>query len=134
MPSVWIFCLLAAILFTPGCAGKATMGEVSGTVQVDGVPAKTGSIAFIPVDGNAPTAGATIEAGRYSAKVPLGNAKVEIRVSKVIGQKKLYDTPNSPVQLIREEILPEQYNDQTELLFVVQPGKNQKDFNLTTAE
>jgi hypothetical protein len=40
------------------------------------------SIIFVPTDGKAATAGATTEAGKYTAKVPVRTAKVEIRVSR----------------------------------------------------
>ncbi|MBN1853202.1 MAG: hypothetical protein JW829_10780 [Pirellulales bacterium] len=127
-----LVCLLAAFLLVPGCSDQMKTGDVTGNIQVDGQPARTGSIAFIPVDGKSPTAGAEILGGQYSAKVPLGEVKVEIRVSKVVGHKKLYDTPNSPIQPILEEVLPEKYNNQTELQMKVEPGKNQKDFDLKT--
>jgi len=129
----WLLCLLAPSFLIPGCSDKVKMGEVSGTIQIDGKPAKNGAIAFFPVDRKSPTTGATIEEGRYTARVPLGRAKVEIRVSRVIGHKKLYDAPNSPVQPILEEVLPDKYNNQTELLLDVEPGKNQKDFDLKTS-
>ena len=108
------------------------MGEVTGTITVDGVPAKIGSISFFPIDGKASTAGAAIKDGKYAAKVPVGKVKVEIRVSKIVGQKKLYDTPNSPVQPIMQEVLPPIYHDRTTLELDVQPGTNEKDYALKT--
>lgn len=108
------------------------MGEVSGQVLVDGKPAERGSVAFAPVNGDGPTAGAEIQAGRYTAMVALGKNKVEIRVPKVVGSQKLYDTPDSPVQDILEEILPAKYNDQTELEIDVERGKNSKDWEVST--
>ena len=116
-----------------GCSGgKPGKCEVTGTVNVDGAPAEMGAIAFIPVDGQSSTAGGSIEKGQYEALVAPGKMKVEIRVSKVVGQKKLYDTPDSPVQPVMEEVLPAKYNDATELVVEISPGANQHDFNLTT--
>ncbi|MHB1035946.1 MAG: hypothetical protein ACYC0Y_15010, partial [Pirellulales bacterium] len=66
------------------------------------------------------------------AKVPAGKVKVEIRVSKVVGEKKLYDTPNSPVQPIMQEVLPPTYHDRTTLELDVQPGANEKNYALKT--
>ena len=123
--------LLAAAILMGGCA-KSNMGVVTGTISVDGTPAKSGSIAFIPVNGKSSTAGAEIVDGRYTANVPFGAAKVEIRVPKVVGQKKLYDTPNSPIQPLLAESLPRKFNDDTELKLDVQPGKNLQDYELTT--
>lgn len=129
-PVVQTIMLLSAILIS-GCA-KPNIGVVTGTVIVDGSPAKNGSIAFFPVNRKSSTAGSEILAGRYMAQVPLGAVKVEIRVPKVIGQKKLYETPDSPIKQILAESLPAKYNDQTELTFDVQPGQNLRDFQLTS--
>ncbi len=112
------------------CGQTPTQGEVSGVVMVDGKPAATGAIAFIPVDGKSPTAGAEIKDGKYTAKVPFGTAKVEVRVPKVVDKRKLYDTPDSPWQPVMVEVLPPKYNDESELRFEVKPGMNQKDWNL----
>jgi hypothetical protein len=64
--------------------------------------------------------------------VHIGTAKVEIRIPKIVGQKKVYDTPDSPVRPIMDESLPKKYNDETELTFDVKPGANQHDFDLST--
>ena len=122
---------LVLLLLITGCE-KPTKGMVSGTVLVDNVPAKSGSIAFFPVDERSTTAGGEIVDGQYAAEVPFGKFKVEIRVPKVIGQKKLYNTPNSPVMPLLEESLPVNYNDETELTIDVEPGENQRDFQLST--
>jgi hypothetical protein len=121
---------VAAIL-AAGCA-KPNIGTVAGTVTVDGSPATRGSIAFFPANRKSPTAGSEIVDGRYSAEVALGTARVEIRVPKVLGEKKLYNTPDSPKQKILAESLPAKYNDQTELKVEVQPGENHQDFSLAT--
>ena len=121
-----LFAALAA-----GC-GKSNIGVVTGTVTVDGAPAKSGSIAYFPTNKKSSTAGSEIRDGSYTANVALGATKVEIRVPKVIGQKKLYDTPDSPVKQVLAESLPAKYNDQTELTLDVQPGKNRQDYDLKT--
>jgi hypothetical protein len=122
---------LAALVLLAGCSDP-TSGRVEGSVFVDGTPAKAGSIAFFPVDPKSSTAGAEIVDGRYSATVRLGTFKVEIRVPKVVGEKKLYDTANSPVKKVMAESLPARYNDATELTLDVKPGDTQHDFRLTT--
>ena len=125
--------LAFAVVAMAGCSkGDPNQSEVSGTVTVDGQPAKEGAIAFIPVSGNAPTAGGVIAEGKYTAKVHVGAAKVEIRIPKVVGQKKLYDTPDSPVRPIMDESLPAKYNEQSELTLDVTPGTTEKNFDLST--
>jgi hypothetical protein len=122
--------LLATVL-VGGCA-EPTSGVVTGVVSVDGAPAKSGSIAFFPTNGKSRTAGAEIVDGQYTAEVALGTSKVEIRVPKVVGERKLYDTPNSPIKQLMAESLPAKYNDESELTLDVQPGEHQHDFPLTT--
>jgi hypothetical protein len=129
--SRWRLALLAGVLFAAGC-DEPTTGTVTGMITVDGAPAKNGSIAFFPVDGKASTAGAEIVDGHYTAEVAFGQSKVEIRVPKVVGERKLYDAPNSPMKSVLAESLPAKYNDASELTLDVKPGENQKDYSLMT--
>jgi hypothetical protein len=129
---------LVLLVLAAGCENAPTTGTVSGLVKVDGaVPAEGSSINFVPSDGVSPTAGDLIEDGRYSAEVPVGTAKVEIRVPRPRGGA----NPNASTEgpgvgpagggLI-EESLPARYNDQTELTIEVKPGANNKDWELST--
>ncbi len=127
----YVGCLLS-LGIAVGCGPESKMTMVSGTVTIDGVPPETGAISFIPIDGATPTAGGVIEKGKYTSEAPIGESKVEIRVPKVVGKKKLYDTPDSPVQDIMEEVLPPKYNEATELRFTGVKGKNEKNWELTT--
>lgn len=122
---------LAVAVLASGCS-KRTKGTISGTVTVDGAAPKTGAITFYPSDGKAQTAGAQIRDGHYKAEVAPGMAKVEVRVPKVVGQKKLYDTPNSPVQPITAEVLPAKYNVESELKADIKLGENEQNFDLKT--
>jgi len=117
-----------------GCSGDKTKARVTGTVTVDGKKAAEGAVTFIPLDGRAPTTGAMIENGKYSALVPFGLMRVEIRVPKVVGEKKLYDEPNSPTMPVKTESLPDKYNAKSELQLEVKPGGIARDFELTTQE
>src|SRR5215467_12030620 len=102
--------LLVTSLMLAGCS-RSDLGTVTGNVTVDGEPAKVGAISFFAVDGRAPTAGAPIVDGKYTAQVHPGLCIVQIRVSKVVGTKKLYDTPDSPVRQVWAEVLPAKYNN-----------------------
>ena len=54
--------LLAALLPLAGCGGDSQVGEVTGTVTVDGqTPPPGSSITFVPTDGKSPTAGPFME-------------------------------------------------------------------------
>ena len=122
--------VLSALLLA-GCGDKSLV-EVSGKVSIDGQPVNDGAISLYPVDGATRTSGGKIQDGRYSFQAPLGEMKVSISVPKVVGSKKVYDTPDSPVMPITEEALPKKYNDQTELRLTIQPGANTKDWDLKT--
>jgi hypothetical protein len=125
--------LLAAILFVlvAGCSDKRT-AEVSGMVRVDGVPVEKGSITFFPVDEQGQTSGSPIKDGKYRAtKVSTGVMLVQITDERVTGQKKLYDTPDSPVRPTYKNILPDKYHEKSELRFEVKPGNNEKDWDLS---
>ena len=45
------------------------------TVEMDGNPVEAGTIMFVPVDGQTPTAGGEIKNGRYSVRVPIAEMK-----------------------------------------------------------
>ena len=129
-----LVCISAAVIV--GCNRGPDMGELSGTVQVDGqTPAAGSSITFIPMDGKSPTAGAVIESGRYSAQVPVGAAKVEIRVPRPraggVGNIAGPGAGPGGGGLI-EESLPAKYNDQSELKLDVTRGKFVRDWELST--
>jgi hypothetical protein len=115
-----------------GCGPESKVALISGSVNIDGTPVDKGSIAFAPVDGKGPSGGGEIVGGKYKCDAALGECKVEIRVPKSVGKRKLYDTPESPMQEIFEEVLPQKYNEATELRVQVQKGKNEKNWDLNT--
>jgi len=117
-------------LWMAGCSSGTSEGNVTAVVTVDGQPLKEGSISFVPVDGKSSTAGGSITDGKFTGKVPLGEMKVQIRAKKVIGKKKMYDTPDSPVVEEVEELLDEKYNDKTELTMTVAAGDQTKTFEV----
>ena len=79
-----------------------------------------------------PTAGTELKEGKFSSQAAIGECKVEIRVPKVVGKKKLYDTPDSPVQDLMEEVLPAKYNEASELRIEIKKGTNEKNWDLKT--
>jgi len=82
----------ASLLVLPsacGC-GKGGVG-VQGEVTYAGEPALSGTIVFEPADGQGPTAGGTIENGRYTitkeAGVTPGEKKVRVVLTRTTGRK-----------------------------------------------
>lgn len=135
----WVRCMgvaiaFAAIVLVIGCSDGVDYGDVSGVVKYDGKEIEDGGITFFPADGKGPSGGGTIKNGKYTAtKIPAGNAKVVITGSKVVGKKKVYDTPDSPERPITQELLPKKYSEKetSELTFEVKRGANEKNWDLT---
>jgi hypothetical protein len=122
--------LLSAVLVVTGCGGKAGKGTVTGRVTLDGNPVEKGTIQFFPADGKGQTAHAPIQGGHFTAEVPVGVKRVEINAPKVVGRRKAYDTPDSPLVDEYGETIPVKYNARSELRTEVKPGRNEADFPL----
>jgi len=108
---LFTFSLLMAGVFS-GCGdptGGVVTVPVAGTVVMDGQPLETGSLTFNPVDGQGATAGAVIQDGKFSARVPPGSKLVQISSSKVVGQRKAYDDPNDQqmIDIVEDQVAPE---------------------------
>jgi hypothetical protein len=123
-----------AVLFAAGCSADSSHGIVRGTVTLDGNPLEKGLIRFVPIDGQTATADTTIQNGAFHVQVPVGEKQVSITAPKVVGKRKMYETPDSPTVDIVHELLPERYNVRSELSLTVQPGDQEKDFALTSGK
>ncbi len=132
MTSFYRFGLCFLILFVcfAGC-GSDGLTEIAGTVTFNGQPVEKGNIAFLPPDGQGPTAAATIADGKYSLKIAPGQKKVNIEGYKVVGQQHLRpNDPKSPVIDTLEQILPPRYNTKSELTREITWGEKTYDFDL----
>lgn len=121
-------------LLVAGCSTDSKNGLVSGTVTLDGQPLENGLIRFIPTDGHSASNDTTIVKGAFSTSLPIGDKQVSISAPKVVGKRKMYDTPDSPTVDVTQELLPARYNVQTTLTLKVEPGKQQKAFELTSGK
>jgi len=134
--NVWLHSVAcAAILLFSGCGdGKVV---VRGIVTVDGQPIDEGSISLEPADGQGPTTGGLIKAGKYELT---GNAAVEPgkKIVRIVGLrqtgKMIPAGPPAPKGTLIPQMIqcvPSQYNDQSRLQVDVTPGKaNTHDFRL----
>ena len=115
-----------------GCSGSGP-ATVEGTVTLNGEPLKEGVVTFVPADPTASgTAGAPIKDGKFRAEVPRGEMRVQISAPKVVGKRKAYDTPDSPVVDIVDELIPARYNVQTQLKVTVTSSGQKETFELTS--
>src|SRR5262245_59391622 len=86
---------LAAVTLLAGCSDSGSDGVVNGEVVLDGkAPLKKGLIRFVPTDGKKGPADAEITDGKFTARVPVGEVKVEISAPKVVGKMRMM--PDSP--------------------------------------
>lgn len=116
-------CIACCFILLFGCGKKSDRGTVAGTVTLDGAPLKSGIIRFMPIDGATATADAAISDGKFSATVPPGEKKISISAPKVTGQRRVYETPDSPTIDVVEEMIPKKYNANSELKLSVKLGR-----------
>lgn len=110
--------------------GLPELGDVEGTIRLDGKPLAGATVTFIPVSEDDETAprisssvGMTDEAGHYELMYVQDVAGAAVGTHQVMINLPL---PNGA------EKLPRRYNSSTELSFVVEPGRNTADFKLET--
>jgi hypothetical protein len=114
-----------------GCGPKeAPTGTVRGEVTLDGVPLAAGNIQFRPLAGDAGTGGTEIKEGKFEAVVPVAKMRVEITANKVVGKRKAYDSPESPVVDEVVELIPQRYNVNSELTADVKEGSQTVRYDL----
>jgi hypothetical protein len=127
---------LPALLLALGCARGPQRASVYGEVRVGGEPLETGSIKFIPVGGNGPTAGAAITNGHYEIAaergVLVGKNRVEVQGNRKSGRKirNPFNLDEQVDELV--EAVPKEFNEQSKLEREVAPGDNAFDFDLPT--
>lgn len=129
--SKFALCGLAACLCMAGCGSRNGLMEIHGSVTYDGKPVQDGTVNFVPVNGNGPTAAAIVTDGRYSVRVAPGEKRVRIEAFRITGHRRHH--PNDPTSRmidIKEQILPERYNAKTELAREITFGVDTCDFDL----
>lgn len=126
--------LVTCCVVAVGCTTDAEHGTVSGSVTLDGTPLKTGLVRFVPADGLTASADAQVVDGKFSTTMPIGEKKVSISAPKVVGQRKMYDTPDSPMVDKVEELLPAQYNSASKLTLAVKSGNQEQNYELKSGK
>ena len=122
--------MLLAVL-TTGCAAEKPgfpTATIQGTVTIDRVPVKAGSIQLIPGSGvKGQVAQSTIADGKYEAKnVPVGKLRVMFNITRETGKMITeYSTPYPEI----ENLVPEQYRDGVDLTVA---GNDNVPFDLTS--
>ncbi|MBN2021413.1 MAG: carboxypeptidase regulatory-like domain-containing protein [Pirellulales bacterium] len=119
------FATLLVLAALPGCARstRPELGEVGGTITLDGRPLADAIVVFTPVEGGRQSMGVTDEDGRYTLRYlrDVPGAK--------IGPHNVAVTMSSEARF--RGPLPPRYNGQTTLHANVRPGANTFDFPLS---
>lgn len=131
----WNSCFVVGSMWCVLCAALAGCGNglavVEGSVMFDGAPVNRGMISLESPDGKGTSAGSNVENGKFRiVDVQPGQKMVRISAVKVIGKEKAYETPDSPEVEVTEELLPERYNNATELKLEVVAPVTTHDFKL----
>lgn len=116
---------LALLLALAGCGGKDSVERVpvSGTVTFQGQPVQDGQIRFVP---DAETAtGVVIEAienERYATKSSGGLTPGKYRV-EILAFDPQTPPPQTAEDPPRKQLIPDKYNQRTQLRLTVEPGQ-----------
>ncbi len=136
LQAVFIFgtlCLLAA-----GGCGEAGTSWVSGSVVFDGQEVPSGTLRFLPGEGNpGKSAGAEIVNGHYEIAPEMAKKRNLVagghRVVVTANRKTGETYPNPEGEGVVEQVqmyIPSRYNRETELYVELQPGENSFDLVL----
>ncbi|EAQ77875.1 hypothetical protein [Blastopirellula marina] len=128
-----------ALFLQSGCTARSDrpeLGEVTGTVTLDGKPLVDALLTFVPEKGRS-SFGATDEAGFYQLKFTgdadgavLGQHKVVIESIAASGNHS--DPSIERNNAAQAEKIPSRYNTKSELKREVVAGRNAFDFELTS--
>lgn len=127
------FALLSLISISfAGCGGQPAgpkLETVTGKVTFDGQSVTEGDITVTPLDPGGRSAGAKIVDGAFTLQTDVGKKKVEITAMRDVPGKFREDNPGEKVQ-VREQFIPKQYNEKSELTLDVKAGPNEPVFDL----
>jgi hypothetical protein len=107
-----------------GCGDNSGPVLVSGDVIYDGTPVKKGVVRFVPVNGDAPTASAHIEEGKFTVKL----AQTEFRVE--FSAAKLPEVGLRGEEIAMDELFPDKYTHNSEVKLKVSRGMDPVKFDL----
>lgn len=121
---LFVPCFLLLTVTLTGCSdGLAT---VSGNVTFNGEPVSRGSISLEPVDGKGPSAGGSVEEGRFLIEKVHPGDKV-VRISAVYSKGMAKQPDGSEVELV-DDLLPRSWGNESQEQLKVEAPETTKDF------
>lgn len=131
----------SCLIFSAGCGDpgdQPELGQVTGTITLDGKPLSGIAIVFQPISGR-PARGKTDAEGKYELTyirqtkgTKVGPNRVEIAPSEDGEAEESSEEENQPVAKRKsgKPAIPARYNVKSELKVDVKPGQNTFDFAL----
>jgi hypothetical protein len=115
-----------------GCGPKGPeLGQVCGTVTLDGNPLEKAVVMFQPTQGR-PSFAVTDEEGHYEIKFTIDDQGAQVGTHKVVIRSEIPSEMEDQAAA-RAELLPKRYHDESQLTAEVSPGANTIDFDLTSS-
>jgi hypothetical protein len=131
-----ILSVLVGVACFVGCKPDDGLNDVEGTVTLNGQPLENGYIEMGPMAGQSGTpVGGAITAGKYKIRASEGEMIVGIRAQKTIQLTPEQQTADEKAHNVTErveDIIPDKYNNRSELKATITKGKNTVDFAITT--
>lgn len=123
----WAVLCICAAIFSGGCGPEFKLGQVSGTVTVDGAPAPNLQVLFEPQDKNNPSSiGFTQADGKYQLRCSSGEDGAVLGQHIVRVTTIEIDDPAGPPLTI-----PAKYNSSSQLTHEVKAGTNEINLEIT---
>jgi hypothetical protein len=133
-PGLTVGLAVSAAILAGGCGRPAhfpELGDVSGTVRLDGRPVVKANVAFEPSEGR-PSLGITDAQGLYTLQFAGGYGGAIVgRHTVRIGTEGYFPGADGGVEFVAES-LPATYNTESTLAADVQLGRNRFDFDLSS--
>lgn len=119
--------LVAILVVGCGRGDVPELGDVEGTVRLDGAPIEGVMVQFHSEKGGRPGSAVTDKEGKYKLRY-----NAEYNGAKIGGNKVEISTmwPDGEPPPGKKETIPSKYNAKSELRKDVKPGKNSFDFDL----
>ena len=127
--------IVPAILLAAGCGDNSGLSQVRGRVTLDGQPLADATVLFTPVEGGSTSVGRTDSAGEYSLAYSAEKWGAEPGPHQVwISTATSGDADSDPPLAPTIERVPPHYRQRLGITVEVNPGRNDLDFPLETAE
>ena len=103
-----------------GCGGGDKLGRVpvTGTATYESVPIVLGSVTFRPDDPTMQSEALDITDGKFSGNLIPGKKRYEVRSYEIVTPKLPANSPEAG-ESFRKQLLPEKFNDKSELTIEV---------------